>query len=123
MCGNAINEDGGFFVKRQLRCGDFIESQYYNPTTGVKGGRILTVDICAICYNKDDMVKVDEIRKKRDVGGKNPLLVCRYCFDQNFEIPCSGGRVNTKQKGAQAKMSKRKSLEKTIESGRRKSRK
>ena len=63
------------------------------------------------------MVQVDEIRKKRDVGGKNPLLVCRYCFDQNFEIPCSGGRVNTKQKEAHAKMSKRKSLEKILRVG------
>ena len=32
------------------------------------------------------------------MGGKNPLLVCRYCFDKNIEIPCSGGRTNMKEK-------------------------
>ena len=25
VCGGSINEDGGFFVKRQMRCGDYIE--------------------------------------------------------------------------------------------------
>ena len=29
ICGNAIIEDTGFFVKMQMRCGDYIESQYY----------------------------------------------------------------------------------------------
>jgi len=123
ICGNPINEDGGLFVKRQIRCGDFIESQYYNPSSGVKGGRIVTKDICAICYETEEIVQIDEIRKKRDVGGKNPLLICRHCFNKNFEIPCSGGRVNVKQKEAQAKTTKRKCLDKHTESGRRKGRK
>ena len=90
VCGGSVNEDGGFFVKRGLRCGDYTESQYYNPKAGVKGGRIVTADICAICYESDDIVSADEIRKSRDIGGKNPLLLCRYCFDKNIEIPCSG---------------------------------
>ena len=64
--------------KRQLRCGDYIESQYYNPKYGVKGNRIVTEDICAICYEDEDIVSAEEICDKRDVGGKNQLLVCRY---------------------------------------------
>ena len=90
ICGNPINKEGGLFVKRQMRCGVFIESQYYNPSAGVKCGHIVTKDICAICYETERNVEADEIRKERDVGGKNPSLVFRHCFDKNFETPCSG---------------------------------
>ena len=106
-----------------MRCGDYIESQYYNPKSGVKGSRIVTKDICAICYGDDDIVSADEIRKKRDIGGKNPLLVCRFCFDKKFEIPCSGGRTNQKQKVEQQMRTKRKSNDDNVAAGRRKGRK
>ena len=89
----------------------------------MKGGRIVTDDICAICYENVDIVSADEIRKERDIGGKNPLLICRYCFDSNVEIPCSGGRTNMKQKSDQAKRTKRKQLDESEKSGRRKGRK
>ena len=49
--------------------------------------------------------------KKMDNGGKNPILVCRFCFDKKFEIPCSGGRKNQKQKVDQQEHTKRKSLD------------
>lgn len=65
------------------------------PNTGTKGGRILTLDICSICFSDTPIVPVDEIRTKRDLEGKNPLLVCRYCFDSKVEIPTSGGREQT----------------------------
>eukprot|EP00957_Ditylum_brightwellii_P030039 2273722-Ditylum_brightwellii.AAC.1 len=41
ICGSALPFDahGKFFVKRQLRCGDFIEYQVFNPPSGSKGGR------------------------------------------------------------------------------------
>ena len=77
---------------------DYVESQCYNSASGVKGGRIVTKDVCAICYETDNIVLANEIRQKRNMGGKNPLLVCRCCFDKNIEIPCSGGRTNMKQK-------------------------
>ena len=41
------------------------------------------------------------------MGGKNPLLVCRYCFDKNIEIPCSGGRTNMKEKKDQGQKKRR----------------
>ena len=75
ICGNATIEDSGFFVKMQMRCGDYIEPHYYNPSSGVNGGRIVTEDICAICYESEDIVQTEEIRKKRDIGGENPLLI------------------------------------------------
>ena len=68
------------------------------------------------------MVSADEIRSKRDIGGKVPLMICRYCFDQKVEIPCSGGRINSSQKRRQKQQSKRKQLAKSIDSGRRKGR-
>ena len=83
----------------------------------------MTEDICAICYERQGIVQADEICKKRDIGGKNPLLVCRYCFDKNFEISCSGGRVNVKQKKAQDEQTKRKSLDRHCGNGHRKERK
>lgn len=56
ICGNAIKgNNSGLYTWRALTCGDYIESQYCNPTTGLKGGRILTPDICAICYDTEDM--------------------------------------------------------------------
>eukprot|EP00957_Ditylum_brightwellii_P206281 15347680-Ditylum_brightwellii.AAC.1 len=44
-----------------------MEPQYYNPKKGIKGGRIVTEDICAICYNKDDIVSADEIRANYNI--------------------------------------------------------
>ena len=123
VCGAAIDGSAGFFMKQQLRCGDFIESQYYNPSKGLVGGRIMTDDICAICYDPDDIVSVDEIKRSRNIGGKNPLPICRYCFDKKVEIPCSGGRTNMKQKADQDVQAKRKQLEECVQSGRRKGRK
>ena len=80
--------------------------------------QIVTNDVCAICYDADNIVSADEIRKKKDICGKNPLLVCRYCFEKNIEIPCSGGRTNMKQKKDQAQSTKRKQLDDNVESGR-----
>lgn len=123
ICGNAIPGDGKFFVRRQNHCGDYIEAHYYNPAEGIRGKRITTADICAICYEGGDMVSVDEIRSKIDVGDKIPLMVCRYCFEQKVEIPCSGGRTNTIQKRRQKQHKKRKQLDKSVERGLRKGRK
>ena len=66
-------------------CGHTIESEYYNPNTGTKGGRIVTEAICAIWYIKDDLVMPNKIRKAKDIGGKNPLIICRGCFESRVE--------------------------------------
>ena len=95
FCDNSTNNNAGFCVKIQLRRGDYIESQYYNHKSGVKGNRSLTDYICEICYEDEYIVLAEEICAKRDIGGKNPLLVCRYYFGMNIEIPYSG--VRTKQ--------------------------
>ena len=56
------------------------------------------------------------------MGGKNPLLVCRYCFDKNIEIPCSGGRTNMKEKKDQGQLTKKRQLDESVQQGRRKER-
>ena len=48
VCVNSINNNADFYVKIQLRCSNYIESQYYNPKYSVKGKKIVTEDICAI---------------------------------------------------------------------------
>ena len=68
-------------------------------------------------------MSASEIRKERDVGGKNPLLVFRYCFDKNIEMPCSGGRTNMKEKKDQAKQTKKRQLDAAVQQGHRKERK
>ncbi len=121
-CGYKIDENG-FYYRRALWCGDFVESQYYMPNVGTKGDRILTLDICSICFSDTHIVPVDEIRTKRDLKGKNPLLVCRYCFDSKVEIPTSGGRTNFAQKKQQEKSCKRRMLNRAVHHGRHKGRK
>ena len=35
---------------------NYIESQYYNPKSGVKVNRIVTEDTCAFCYENEDII-------------------------------------------------------------------
>ena len=46
---------------------------------------MLTPDVLVICYDMDDVL-ADEIRKKRDMGGNNLLLVSRHCFDKTLKF-------------------------------------
>ena len=75
-CGKPIDNDAGFFMQESIRCGDYMESQYYNPKAGLKGGRLLTKDICAICYEAEDVVSINVIGASCNIGGKNTLPVC-----------------------------------------------
>ena len=65
------------------------------------GQRICTTHVCALCYNKDNILSISEIKQKRDMGGKCPLLVCQDCFVSNIKIPSSGGRVSFTEKSKQ----------------------
>ena len=94
MCGTVIAKTTGFYMKTQLQCGDYVESQYYNPSKGLKCGRIVTDDVCTICYEPDNIIHPDIIRKNRNTRGKQPLPICKYCYDKNVEVPTSGKRVN-----------------------------
>lgn len=122
-CGNRIKGCGKkFYSRRAIRCGDPIESYYYNPNTGTKGGRIVTKNICAVCYVDDDLIAPNQIKQLRDVGGKTPLMMCKACVDSGIDVPCSNARKNVKQAKQQKKASKRKKMSKAVKSGRRKAR-
>ena len=54
--------------------------------------------------------------KMRDVGGENPLQICRFCFDSRLKVPTSAGSSNTIQKKNQSQVKKKRQLEKVVES-------
>ncbi len=93
------------------------------PTSGTKGGRIETQDVCAICFSDTNIVRHEEIMTKRDLKGKNPLVVCRWCFDSGVDVLTAGGKTNISMKKQQEEMSKRKRIHDAVQSGRRKGRK
>mmetsp|Transcript_14019 Transcript_14019/g.30519 ORF Transcript_14019/g.30519 Transcript_14019/m.30519 type:complete len:236 (-) Transcript_14019:86-793(-) len=106
-CGDKITV-GKFYAHRALMCGHPIEPYYHNPNTGTKGGRIVTKDICAVCYVNDDLVTPNEMIKSLDLlGGKAPLTICRGCFESGVEPPSPGGRPNVRQATQQAKATKK----------------
>ena len=82
----------------------------------------MTKDICAICYIADDLVTPAEIRKRKNVGGKTPLIICRGCLDSGADPPCSSKHTNTKQTTEQKKAANKRKLDKAVKSGRRKAR-
>ena len=122
-CGIEM-KGGKFFARQSLLCGSPIEFDYYNPQTGTKGGRIVTKDICALCYVNDDLVSPNEIKKTVDIGGKIPLTICRGCLDSGLVPPCSaGGRKNVKQAKQQKKAAKKRKHAKVVLVGKRQARK
>ena len=78
ICGNDIPLDLFFVRKAIIRCGEPVESHYYNPVDGAtKGGRISTTDICALCFSEDNLVMPEDIEKERDEIPCRVLLVER----------------------------------------------
>ena len=48
VCGTDLTakiREKSFYIRTGICCGEPIEAQYYNPSTGQKGGRITTADI------------------------------------------------------------------------------
>ena len=114
-----------FFVRKAIRCGEPVESHYYNSVDGAtKGGRISTTDICALCFSEDNLVMPEDIEKERDVRGKIPLPTCRLCMNLQVEIPCSAGRkVDYHKKEKQKKKRKEIELQNHVRKKKRKMRK
>ena len=54
----------------KFRCDNYIDPQYYNPNASTRGGKIFTVEICAIFFENDDIFSQDEIRNNENIGGK-----------------------------------------------------
>ena len=108
MCVNEVTIEE-FVMMWKLWCGNYVESQYYNYLGSAANGRrggLITEDVCEICFAHDDIVSRDEIMKMRGVGGKNPLQICKYCFDSRLKVPTSGGSSNARQKKNQSQAKK-----------------
>ena len=52
-------------------------------------------------------MSADEIRHKREIGGKNHILVCRHFFDKNAEMSSLCGCASMKQKKNQSERTKK----------------
>ena len=124
ICGGKIlDRETKLYVQRKLFCGDYVEVQYYNhlgdkKSHGKKSNRkLLTEDVCAISYSYRDVLSNTEIKKSRDIGGKNPLLVCRECFNNNIKIPTLGGSSNSRESRQQKMASKKRKLDAAVKDG------
>ena len=122
MCGNNVSVSK-FYIKHKIQCVDCVELHYYNPAgNSTRGKRVTTEEVCAMCYFPGNIVSREEIIRKRDVGGKNPLSVYMHCFNSNVPLPTSGGSSNVRQKKQQTQEKKRKQLENIVSSRKRKGR-
>lgn len=124
ICGGKIlDREANLYVQRKLFCGDYVEAQYYNhlgdkKSQGKKSNRkLLTEDVCAICCSYRDVVSNTEIKESRDIGGKNPLLICCECFNNNIKIPTSGGSSNSRESRQQKLASKKRKLDAAVKDG------
>ena len=124
VCGNKPGARN-YVMKRTIRCGDQVETQFYQSEliTGKQtvGRSISTDPICCLCYDDHDIVGASEIKRKQNVGGKNPLPVCRQCFDgaldSKIALPTTKGNSNHREKGAQDRVSKRRMYGKAVSRG------
>ena len=86
MCGSKV-PGNTFYVKMKLFYGFYIESQYYNnlgekkANNSSKGERLVTRNICAICDSFRDVLSDAEMKRSRNIGGKNTLRICRDSFN------------------------------------------
>ena len=82
VCGNRPGNTK-FFMKSQHRCGNSVETQYYDSIyvtrkETTKGRQIKTDPICYWCYDDlDVVVKGTKVKKKQDLNGKNQLPIFR----------------------------------------------
>ena len=75
---------------------------------GLQGGKIKTNEICALCYDENDLMQHSEIeRSSRYTEGKNPLHICTGCFNVGVKLPTSGGRISKKVSAQNEKANKK----------------
>ena len=87
------------------------------PNSGTQGGRVVTEDICAVCYATCDPVTPDETKRSLDLEGKTPLTICRCCLGSGVEPPYSSGRTNGRQATEQSKATKKRQHDGAVEVG------
>ena len=63
-----------------------------------KGNILVMGDICKICYLFQDVLSDADIKRSRNIGGDNNLLIFRDCFNSNIKIPTLEGSSNAREK-------------------------
>ena len=91
VCGNKPGAEN-YMMRRLLRCGDQVETQYYNSeiiTGKPTNGRVLTELICCLCYDSHHIFSPGEIKRMPYAIGKNLLSLCGQCFESALELKIS----------------------------------
>ena len=86
VCRNQVAV-GKLYAQGEFRCGDTVDSNYCNPSTGTKGSITVTEDVCSVCYLKENIVDKVELMRRPEVTGKDPLSLCGSCFDLYIQCP------------------------------------
>ena len=93
-CGDACPVEG-YETRRILRCGDFVETQYF---TFANGRDDWNSDICCYCCSDENILSLDQMKKKFDTGGKQPLCLCEYCSSLEIMPPTTNASTNFVEK-------------------------
>ena len=109
VCGDVCPVDG-YESKRDLRCGDFVEVQYY---TFAKKNNNWSKDICCYCLNSDELLTLDEMKQTFNTGGKQPLPLCTYCVSLNVKPPTTNASTRFTEKSIQEKRCKKRMRDNT----------
>ena len=64
-CGDACPVEG-YETRRIVRCGDFVETQYF---TFANGRDDWNSAICCYCCSDENVLSLDQMKKKFDTGG------------------------------------------------------
>ena len=94
VCGDICPVDG-YESKRDLRCGDFVEVQYYSFA---KKNNNWSKDICCYCLNSDELLTLDEMKQKFNTGGKQPLPLYTYYISLNIKPPTTNASTRFTEK-------------------------
>ena len=100
FCGNKPGAEN-YVMRRLLRCGDQVETQYYNSeiiTGKSTNGRASTDLVCCFCYDDLRIVSAGETKRMQYLGGKKPLPLYGKCFYSTLEseivVPTTKGSSN-----------------------------
>ena len=96
-----------YVMRRQLRCGDQIETHCYNSEliagNSTKYSTVSTEEIFCLCYDAFVIDSQSNNKKTKDIKGNNSLPSCWLYFDtaEGIKVPTTGGGNNTRERSTQ----------------------
>ena len=91
-----------------------METQYF---TFAKGRNDWNADICYYCCNDEKILSIDQMKRKFDTGGKQPLSLCEYCSSLGIMPPTTNASTNFIEKKAQHKRTKKRARDEMVQLG------